>query len=87
MEEIGDFLRNKGFSENVIDCFKGQLSRLFCIFVKLNISEEEEMDGLAIAGAFGSLPGPDGLKDVVSKYVTRIKVYSALKTLVSVYCY
>ena len=39
------------------------------------------MDGEAITVALGSCSGPDCLKEVIPKVGTRLKVYSALKTL------
>lgn len=39
------------------------------------------MDGNAILMGFASCPGPDWLKDVVSKVGLRLKVYSALRAL------
>lgn len=37
------------------------------------------MDGEAIVTAFGSIHGPDCLKDVIAKYGLRLKVYNALR--------
>lgn len=37
------------------------------------------MDGQAIALAFASQSGPDCIKDVVSKYGLRLKVYQIIK--------
>ena len=37
------------------------------------------MDGDALALAFAAHSGPDCLKDVVSKYGFRLKVYQAIK--------
>lgn len=39
------------------------------------------MDGIAIAIGLSTSPGPDWLKDVVSKVGLRLKVHSALRTL------
>lgn len=38
------------------------------------------MDGTAIIQSFGTCSGPDCLKDVISKYGVRVKVYMAIKT-------
>ena len=40
---------------------------------------DQEMDGIAIVHTFGTNSGPDCLKDVISKFGTRIKVYTAIK--------
>ena len=40
---------------------------------------ENDMDGDALALAFAAHSGPDCLKDVVSKYGFRLKVYQAIK--------
>jgi hypothetical protein len=42
------------------------------------------MDGVAVATAFTTAPGPDCLKEVVPKLGQRLKVYKAIKTLIEV---
>ena len=37
------------------------------------------MDGEAVSLAFASCSGPDCIKDVISKYGLRLKVYQAIK--------
>ena len=46
---------------------------------------EQDMDGEAVSAAFGSTPGPDCLKDVVSKVGSRLRVYKALRSLYEKY--
>ena len=40
---------------------------------------EQGMDGEAIVEAFGSMPGPDCLRDVLPKLGVRLKVYNAIR--------
>lgn len=49
-----------------------------CLF-----STDQEMDGMAIVQTFGTASGPDCLRDVISKFGTRVKVYSAIKFFLS----
>ena len=82
--EVGDFLRSKGFSEEVVDRFFGQYIMMGKVIDNQAIFLEEDMDGITIVGAFGAHPGPDCLRDVLPKFGTWIKVYSALKSFMSV---
>ena len=41
------------------------------------------MDGSAVALGLAATPGPDWLKDIVSKIGQRLKVHNALRTLCS----
>lgn len=41
------------------------------------------MDGEATAAAFATCAGPDCLKDVIPKLGSRLKVYNALKLVIS----
>lgn len=41
---------------------------------------DQEMDGMAIIQTFGSISGPDCLRDVLHKFGTRVKVYTAIKS-------
>lgn len=45
----------------------------------LRVLAEQDMDGEAIAEAFGTCSGPDCLKDILPKFGPRVKVYNALK--------
>ena len=40
------------------------------------------MDGEAIYQAFGTLSGPDCLKDVLPRFGERLKVYNAIKSVI-----
>ena len=42
-------------------------------------SADQDMDGEAIADAFGTFSGPDCIKDVLPKFGQRVKVYNAIK--------
>ena len=84
IEEVGDFLRSKGFSEEVVNCFFGQYIMMGEVIDNQAMFLEEDMDGIAIVGAFGAHPGSDCLRDVIPKFGTRIKVYLALKSFMSV---
>lgn len=44
------------------------------------IFSDEDMDGKAIAAGLATCPGPDWLKDVVTKVGLRLKVHTALRT-------
>lgn len=46
-------------------------------------STEQEMDGEATMAAFATCSGPDCLKDVVSKYGSRVKVYNAIRAAIN----
>ena len=46
-------------------------------------STEQEMDGEATMAAFATCSGPDCLKDVVSKYGSRVKVYNAIRVAIN----
>lgn len=41
---------------------------------------DQEMDGTAIMQTFATCPGPDCLRDIISKFGVRMKVYAAIKT-------
>ena len=45
---------------------------------------DQEMDGEAIMSAFASTPGPDCLREVVTKVGPRMKVYRDIKQLIEV---
>lgn len=50
------------------------------IQVKLFLVQiDQGMDGEAICLALGTTTGPDCLRDVISKYGLRLKVYKAIK--------
>ncbi len=49
-------------------------------FLLNNYVLDQEMDGAAITQTFGTCVGPDCLRDVVSKFGVRIKVYTAIRT-------
>ncbi len=49
-------------------------------FLLNNYVLDQEMDGAAITQTFGTCVGPDFLRDVVSKFGVRIKVYTAIRT-------
>lgn len=42
------------------------------------------MDGEAVRAAFAATPGPDCLKDVVTKTGPRLRVYKAFQELIKV---
>ena len=44
---------------------------------------EQGMDGEAISLAFATTAGPDCLKEVISKYGLRLKVYQVIKDALS----
>ena len=44
---------------------------------------DQEMDGEAIVAALATCSGPDCLKDVIPKLGSRLKVYNALKVVIS----
>ena len=44
-----------------------------------HLTPDQDMDGEAIVEAFATCSGPDCLKDVISKYGQRVKVYNAIK--------
>ena len=46
----------------------------FCI----NLLPDHDMDGLAIAAAFATTPGPDCLKDVLPKLGQRLRIFQNL---------
>lgn len=80
VEEVGDWLREKGFSPQVVQAFAGKvLCNVYNYLI--NWVEDQEMDGAAIIQTFGTCPGPDCLKEVIDKpYGTRVKVYTAIKS-------
>jgi len=49
------------------------------VYVPFTITTEQDMDGEAIVEAFATCSGPDCLKDVISKYGQRVKVYHSIK--------
>ena len=40
---------------------------------------DEGMDGEAVNLAYATISGPDCLKDVISRYGVRLKIYQAIK--------
>ena len=40
------------------------------------------MDGEALTAAFATCAGPDCIKEVITTYGTRLKVYSAIKAAI-----
>ena len=42
---------------------------------------DNEMDGEALATLIGLIPGPDSLKELVSKVGVRLKLYRCFKSL------
>lgn len=72
---VGCWLFEQGFSKEVIDSFIGKLYKTFCCKQLL----DQGMDGMAIIQTINSSSGPDCLKDVVQKFGSRVKVYTAIK--------
>ena len=80
IEELGQWLVENGFSEDIRQCFERKLAGFIIrIGISTGCSVGEEMDGEAIFGAFGCQAGPDCLKDILPRYGQRIKVYRAIK--------
>ena len=52
---------------------------LYILTYSYTLYVAEEMDGVALAMALASSPGPDCLKDVVPRLGIRLKVYQAIK--------
>ena len=51
-----------------------------CVCIHLSFCcVDQGMDGEAMSLAYTTISGPDCLKDIISKYGIRLKVYQAIK--------
>ena len=83
VDDICDYLEDKGFAESLIENFKGE--QVYQLLIKLPsvfLFLDNEMDGAAIAAGLASTPCASWLKEVIPfKAGLRLKVHSALKSL------
>ena len=83
VDDICEWLEERGFPKTVSQTFRGEESMLClhgCLAVFRTQISDEDLDGDAVAVCLPSSPGPDWLKDVV-KVGLRLKVHNALRTL------
>ena len=80
--EVGEWLTQKGFSLEVVDAFEGIAQGFLCALCTAGFSPriEQGMDGEAVSSMLGCVSGPDCLKEVVTRFGDRVKVYRALRT-------
>lgn len=80
MDEICEWLEDRGFAESVLRTFRGTLKEHVnnCRSLCCVLYVEQDMDGNSIAMGLGPTPGPDWLRDIIP---VRIKVHYALRTL------
>jgi len=85
VDGVGEWLIERGFSSQIAKAFSGNLCTLFFSWgANLICNVDQEMDGEAVMQAFAVCPGPDCLKEVISKpFGTRVKVYTAIKTFLA----
>ena len=66
---------------------KVRLALSLCALVRASLAfADQEMEGEALVAALATCSGPDGLKDVLPKLGSSLKVYTALKGVISA-CY
>ncbi len=83
---VGEWLIEKGFSSQVAKAFAGKLALFLTVGSSVRGLVDQEMDGEAILQAFAACPGPDCLKEVISKpFGTRVKVYTAIRSVLAKY--
>ena len=90
IDDVCDFLEDRGYPESLVDIFRGTFTPsffaeliffcLFCLFIFFP-SLEQEMDGAAIKFGLGTSPGPQWLQEIVPVLGQRLKVHNELRTL------
>lgn len=83
VEDVCDWLEEKGFLEDLLEAFWGKAWKSV-IITHVNgpiLYSDEDMKDDAVAVGLSSSPGPDWLKDLVPKVGLRLKVHKALRSL------
>ena len=86
-DQLSNWLQERQIPQDVVEEFQGNKGLNFvhwyvfgypCLWL---IYLENEMDGDALVTLIGVTPGPDCLKNLISKVEIRMKVYQHIKAL------